>query len=187
MTPNGLPITTIEVPQSKLVTSFSSKSVANSNTPGVIDSSNPVPSAYYRAVAQLSASRHFQYTETNAYSGNNGRTAITAEAGGQQLIYTSGNAGNGRTPQPDGVILGAGAQLIHPSGQPESAQSPGTPTPVGSFNITELGDKLDKIGKDDNFRGLGATSPAASESFRTIRAAGFGEVLRGVSFTPGSR
>jgi hypothetical protein len=34
---------------------------------------------------------------------------------------------------------------------------------------------------------LSATSPAAGESFRTIRAAGFGEVLRGVSFTPGSR
>jgi hypothetical protein len=33
---------------------------------------------------------------------------------------------------------------------------------------------------------LGATSPAAGESFQTIKAAGFGEVLRGVSFTPGS-
>jgi hypothetical protein len=27
--------------------------------------------------------------------------------------------------------------------------APGAPTPVGSFNITELGDKADKIGKDD--------------------------------------
>jgi hypothetical protein len=34
---------------------------------------------------------------------------------------------------------------------------------------------------------LNAVSPAARESFRTVRAAGFGEVLRGVSFTPGSR
>jgi hypothetical protein len=34
---------------------------------------------------------------------------------------------------------------------------------------------------------LNAVSPAAGESFRTVRAAGFGEVLRGVSFTPGSR
>jgi hypothetical protein len=33
---------------------------------------------------------------------------------------------------------------------------------------------------------LSATSAAAGGSFRTIRAAGFGEVLRGVSFTPGS-
>ncbi len=52
------------------------------------------------------------------------------------------------------MILGAGAQLIHPSNQRESAQNPGTPAPVGSFNITELGDKADKIGEDDNFRGM---------------------------------
>ncbi len=46
------------------------------------------------------------------------------------------------------MILGAGAQLITPGA------APGTPTPVGSFNLTELDDKADKIGKDDNFRGL---------------------------------
>ena len=34
---------------------------------------------------------------------------------------------------------------------------------------------------------LSADSPAAGESFRTVRAAGFGEVLRRVSFAPGSR
>jgi len=180
MTPWGRPLGTIEVPADELVTSFSSKSelalnlspdgrtvsfmgyatkpgtvdVSNSNTPGVIDPTNPVPGAYYRAVAQLTDHGRFEFTETNAYSGNNGRAAITAEAGGKELIYTAGNAGNGSSPQPPGVILGAGAQLITPSGQPESAQNPGLPTPVGSFNITELGDKADKIGKDDNFRGL---------------------------------
>jgi len=31
-----------------------------------------------------------------------------------------------------------------------------------------------------------ATSPAAGEAFSVVRSAGFGEVLRGVSFTPGS-
>jgi hypothetical protein len=31
---------------------------------------------------------------------------------------------------------------------------------------------------------LAATGPAAGESFRTVRAARFAEVLRGVSFTP---
>ena len=105
-------------------------------------------SAYYRAVAQMSANGPLKITETNAYSGNNGRAAITAEAGGKQLSYTSGNAGNGGTPQPTGVILGAGAQLVTPGA------APGTPTPVGSFNITQLGHPADKIGKDDNFRGL---------------------------------
>jgi hypothetical protein len=34
------------------------------------------------------------------------------------------------------------------------AQSPGDPTPVGSFNVTQLGLPADKIGKDTNFRGL---------------------------------
>ncbi len=180
LTPWGQPLGTLEVPPSELVTSFSSKSelalnlspdgrtvsfmgylaapdtadVSNANTPGVIDPTNPVPGAYYRAVAQLSDRGQFQFTETNAYSGDNGRAAITAQAGGQELIYTAGNAGNGSTPQPTGVILGAGAQLITPSSRPEAAQDPGLPTPVGSFNVTALGDKADKIGKDDNFRGL---------------------------------
>jgi hypothetical protein len=31
------------------------------------------------------------------------------------------------------------------------------------------------------------TAPAAGESFRTVRTARFAEVIRGVSFTPGSR
>jgi len=180
ITPSGYPLTRINVPTSELVTSFSSKSelslnlspdgryvsfmgyvakpatldVSNANTPGAIDPSNPVPGAYYRAVAQLSGDGQLAFTETNAYSGDNGRAAITADVNGQELIYTAGNAGNGSNPQPNGIILGAGAQLINASRAPERAQSPGTPTPVGSFNVTELGDKADKIGKDDNFRGL---------------------------------
>ena len=70
------------------------------------------------------------------------------------VIYAAGNAGNGGTPQPDGVILGAGAQFIRPSFLPQAAQNPGQPTPLGSFSVTQLGDKPDKVGKDDNFRGL---------------------------------
>jgi hypothetical protein len=180
ISPLGFPLGQINVPTNDLVTSFSSKSelalnlspdgkyvsfvgyvakpdtvdVSNANTPGAIDPTNPVTGAYYRAVAQLSGSGRFQFTETNAYSGDNGRAAITADVNGQELIYSTGNAGNGSNPQPDGIILGAGAQLITPSSQPESAQTPGTPTPVGSFSVTELGDKADKVGKDDNFRGL---------------------------------
>jgi hypothetical protein len=132
---------------------------SNSNTPGVIDPTNPVgvnpttnAGAYYRAVARVGADGKFTFTETNAYSGNNGRAAIYNDAA--QVFYTAGNAGNGSNPQPNGVILGAGAQLIPFDGQPEADQNPGLPTPVASFNVTELGDKTDKIGKDDNFRGL---------------------------------
>ena len=51
-------------------------------------------------------------------------------------------------------MVGAGAQIMNASSQPEADQSPGSPTPVASFNVTQLGDTPDKIGKDDNFRGL---------------------------------
>ncbi|MBB5338080.1 hypothetical protein [Tunturiibacter gelidoferens] len=128
--------------------------VSNSNTPGVIDPTNPVGVAYYRAVATVNRSGKFTFTETNAYSGNNGRAAIFNNTNGASFFYTSGNAGNGSNPQPNGVILGAGAQIIDPANAPESFQNPGTPTPVASFSVTLLGDKADKIGKDDNFRGL---------------------------------
>jgi hypothetical protein len=164
--------------KNQLVTSFSSKSelglnlsldrkyvtfmgyvapidaidISNSNTPGVVDPTNPVGENAYRAVAQMDKFGTFQFTETNAYSGNNGRAAILNNFNG--VFYLAGNAGNGGNPQPNGIIIGAGSQILTPVVEPESAQSPGTPTPVGSFNITQLGDAADKIGKDTNFRGL---------------------------------
>jgi hypothetical protein len=179
LTPWGQEWGRIAVPTRDMVTSFSSKSelalnlstngqditfmgyrapvagidVSNSNTPGVIDPTNPVTSAYYRAVADLGRDGRFDsFTLTNAYSGNNGRAAILNNAA--NAIYTAGNAGNGSNPQPDGVILGAGTQILSRSFVPEWFQSPGAPTPVGSFNVTQLGDKADKTGKDTNFRGL---------------------------------
>jgi len=89
---------------------------------------------------------------TNAYSGNNGRAAILNSAA--NVIYTSGNAGNGANPQPDGIIIGAGTQIMNSEVKAEVAQNPGSPTPVGSFSITQLGLAADKVGKDTNFRGL---------------------------------
>jgi hypothetical protein len=180
LTPSGRPQGVIPVPSSDLVTSFSSKSegalnlspdgkyvtfidyvaapdtidASNANTPGVIDPTNPVTGANYRAVASLSATGQWNFTETNAYSGNNGRAAVEAKVNGKYYVYTAGNAGNGSNPQPTGVVLGAGTQIITPSSLPEAAQKPGAPTPVGSFSVTELGDSADKVGKDDNFRGL---------------------------------
>jgi hypothetical protein len=170
----------IKASSDQLVTSFSSKSelalhlstdgqyltfsgyvapideidASNSNTPGVVDPTNPVGENVYRAVAQVDRDGRFRFTETNAYSGNNGRAAIWNNSNGDDFIYTAGNAGNGSNPQPDGVILGAGTQIIPPANEPEKAQNPSTPTPVGSFSIAELGAKADKIGKDDNFRGI---------------------------------
>ena len=47
--------------------------VSNSNTPDVVDPTNPVPGLYYRVVAQIDARGKLHFTATNAYSGNNGR------------------------------------------------------------------------------------------------------------------
>jgi hypothetical protein len=129
--------------------------VSNSNTPDVVDPTNPVPSTDFRVVASVDQLGQFHFTKTNAYSGNNGRAAVLNNANGANVYYTTGNAGNGANPQPNGVIVGAGTQIITPSKLPLAQQpDPGQPTPVGSFNVTELGDKADKTGKDTNFRGL---------------------------------
>ena len=132
--------------------------VSNSNTPGANDPTNPVGEAFYRAVARVDREGHFTFTETNAYSGNNGRAAIlndsNANGNGDGFYYTVGNAGNGANPQPTNVILGAGSQWITATHQHEAQQTPGTPAPLASFSVTELGAKADKVGKDDNFRGL---------------------------------
>src|SRR5215469_2701042 len=172
---NGVPPT-----KDQMVTSFSSKSevalnlstdgrfltfmgylapinaidVSNSNTPAVFDSTNPVGTSYYRVAAQVDQKGKLRYTATNAYSGNNGRAAILNNTQGANLMYTAGNAGNGANPQPNGIIIGAGAQILTPEVKSLVAQSAGIPTPVGSFNITQLGEKADKVGKDTNFRGL---------------------------------
>ncbi len=172
---NGVPPT-----KDQMVTSFSSKSeialnlstdgnyltfmgylapidaidISNANTPAIFDSTNPDGLSAYRVVAQVDQKGKFQFTKTNAYSGNNGRAAIMNNTGGANLFYTAGNAGNGGNPQPDGIIIGAGLQILTPEIKAMVAQKPGAPTPVGSFNVTQLGDKLDKVGKDTNFRGL---------------------------------
>jgi hypothetical protein len=183
ITRSGTAVSSMQVPTSDMVTSFSSKSelalnlstngnqisfmgyqapvdaldVSNANTPGVVDPTNPVPGMNYRVVGTLGTSGKQSYTLTNAYSGNNGRAALVDDSGSQKsapLIDTAGNAGNGANPQPEGVVVGAGAQIMNQSSQPEADQSPGSPTPVGSFDVTQLNDPQDKIGKDDNFRGL---------------------------------
>ncbi len=129
--------------------------VSNSNTPFVIDPTDPVPGQNYRVVARVDARGHFSFTKTNAYSGNNGRAVIVNS--GANVAYLAGNAGNGSNPQPNGIIVGGGAQILTPQDKPLSQQvDPGLPTPLGSFNILQIPGtkKADKIGKDTNFRGL---------------------------------
>lgn len=128
--------------------------VSNANTPLVVDPTNPVGENTYRAAATVDKWGKFTFTLTNAYSGNNGRASILNDNKGDDFFYTAGNAGNGNNPQPEGVVIGAGTQFIEQSALPEIDQSPALPTPLGSFSVTQLGDKADKLGKDDNFRGL---------------------------------
>src|SRR3984893_17964295 len=128
--------------------------VSNSNTPADVDPTNPVPGSYYRVVADVDAHGRFHFTKTNAYSGNNGRAAILNDKNGPNLLHPGGNAGNGGNPQPNGIIIGAGTQILNDERAPLTAQNPGSPPPVGSFNITQLGRKPANIGNDTNFRGL---------------------------------
>ncbi|HEY4829021.1 MAG TPA: hypothetical protein VIH85_19765 [Solirubrobacteraceae bacterium] len=179
LTPWGQHIGTIPVPDNDLVTSFSSKSelalnlspegkylslvgyvaqpgeidVSNANTPGVIDPGNGDVGPFYRVVGQLNRWGQWTFTETNAYSGDNGRAAITNDENGQDLLYTAGNAGQSSRP-PANVVASTGAQFMTPSSLPEADQSPAAPTPLGSFNISQLGDPVDKSTKDNNYRGI---------------------------------
>ena len=136
--------------------------VSNSNTPGVVDPTNPVVSQYYRAVAEVDASGHLRITEGNAYSGNNGRAAIKAN----WLYYLTGNNNNGglSSSQLTGTQVGVdlitstGAELLVPGQAPPL---PPNINKIGDFEISQLIDPStgqpyanDKAGKDNNFRGL---------------------------------
>jgi hypothetical protein len=145
------------------VTSPNQLDASNSNTPGVVDPTNPVVSQYYRSVAEVDAFGHLQITDGNAYSGNNGRAAIK----GNSLYYLTGNDNNGglSSSQLSGTQIGinlvtsTGAELLVPG------QAPPVPpniTKIGDFEVTQVIDpstgkpyaKADKAGKDNNFRGL---------------------------------
>jgi hypothetical protein len=177
ITPSGKLVDTLAFPTDQLTTSFSSKSelalnlspdrkyltfvgyvaapntldVSNSNTPGIIDPTDPVGSAYYRGIAQIDGSGHITVTRTNAFTGDNGRAAIYA--GG--ALYAVGNSNSG-TGTPDDVVQATGVEFITPG------QAPGTPQQIGDFNIKQVIDpstgtyytRVDKPGKDTNYRGL---------------------------------
>ena len=135
--------------------------VSASNTPGVCDPTNPVfttfqsnpfvPTAYYRAVAEVDGDGHITYTDGNAYSGDNGRAAIK---GSNDLYYMVGNDNSGNlskkqmTTTYDGIDLvnATGSELLYPGLTP--------PTPPNIEMIGRLLFTGDKPGKDTNFRGI---------------------------------
>lgn len=127
---------------------------SNSNTPGVIDPTNPDGQQVYRGVGELDANGKFWITQTNAYSGDNGRAAILDDTTG--TYFTAGNSNNGSGTSVPGLIYGTGAQLVMPARASEADQTTGQPTPAGGFSITQVpgNAKADKLGKDTNFAGV---------------------------------
>ncbi|HKF53631.1 MAG TPA: hypothetical protein VKB26_15050 [Candidatus Acidoferrales bacterium] len=136
------------------VTSPNQLDVSNSNTPGVVDPSNPVVSQYFRSVAEVDAHGHLQITEGNAYSGNNGRAAIKANG----MYYTTGNDNNGGLSKTQLTDTQDGLNLINATGVELftlGQTNPATTNEIGDFEVTQVGfTKADKPGKDNNFRGL---------------------------------
>lgn len=144
------------------VTSPNQLDVSNSNTPGVVDPTNPAVSQYYRAVAEVDADGNLTITDGNAYSGNNGRAAIKANG----TYYLTGNDNNGglSSSQLTGTRIGVhlitstGAELLIPG---QAAPVPPNINKIGDFEIFQVTNpvtgkpyKADKAGKDNNFRGL---------------------------------
>ena len=135
--------------------------VSASSTPAICDPTSPVissfvstpvvPTAYYRAVAEVDSDGQLAITDGNAYSGDNGRAAIK---GGNGLYYMVGNDNSGNlakkqlTTTPIGIDLvnATGAELLAPG------QTPPAPPNIGMIGRLLFG--TDKPGKDTNFRGM---------------------------------
>jgi hypothetical protein len=136
--------------------------VSNGNTPGLIDPTNSSVGQYYRAVAEVDAHGHLMITESNDYSGDNGRGAVK----GGSLYYLVGNDNQGNLSKKELSTTFVGRDLVHDTGVEllVPGQAPALPpnnTKIGKFGIEQVIDPLtgtayaaDKPGKDDNYRGM---------------------------------
>jgi hypothetical protein len=146
------------------VTGVNQLDISNSNTPAVIDPTNPDVGQFYRAVAEVDAFGHIQVTDGNAYSGDNGRAVIK---GNNSIYYMVGNSNNGGLSKSELLDTQAGIDLTTATGAEllVPGQAPAVPpdiTMIGDFLIGQVIDPatgvdyttVDKAGKDDNFRGV---------------------------------
>jgi len=132
--------------------------VSNSNTPGLIDPSNPDVGQYFRGVAEVDAFGHVQVTDGNAYSGDNGRAVIK----GDGLYYMAGNDNNGGLSKTELGNTQAGVNLVNSTGAELLVPGQAPPVPpniqkIGDFEVGQVpaySGTVDKPGKDDNFRGV---------------------------------
>ena len=116
--------------------------ISNSNTtPSTETGNTDTAPRTDRAVAQVNSNGTTQFTNTYAYSGNNGRAVILASDGD---YYLAGNGGNGNG---DGNIANyTGVQRVAPGGGPAT-------TETGAVNPATYGLTDKKPFKENNFRG----------------------------------
>ncbi len=122
---------------------------SNANTPGVVDTTNSdtAPVTPRSVVAVNTSTGATTVTNTNDYSGNNIRAAISANG----AIYTAGNSGNGVKATDSVTTPGTiGAQLLATTGVQVVAPGTGASVTAGQFTGAADGYLL----KDNNFRGL---------------------------------
>jgi len=137
--------------------------VSNGNTPGLIDPTNAAVGQYYRSVAEVDAHGHFQITEGNAYSGDNGRGAFKGSDG---MYYMVGNDNSGNLSKKQTTTTTVGEELVSSTGAELLVPGQTPPVPpsinkIGDFEITQVIEPstgkpyaADKAGKDNNFRGI---------------------------------
>jgi len=118
--------------------------------------------AFPRTIVVLDDNNHFSYTPTINYGGNNGRAALLSSNG---LYYTVGNANNGNA-----STFGSNTNFTIPDVTETTGVEVVTPINAATVNVAipsgnsaevnpllQLGEnkgKVDKAGKDDNFRGI---------------------------------
>lgn len=175
---SGNQLLQVKVPSDQVTTSFSSKSegainfstngqdlsflgynaapntldASNSNTPVAPDSTNPDPAGpFNRVAADLGSDGSWSFTDSNAFSGDNGRAALLNNALG--VFYAAGNSNSGDSTTENAITDSGGAQAFTQSFETQAEQAPGAPiTRLGNFTFSTK----DKFGKDTNFRGLTA-------------------------------
>ena len=174
--PFGNQLLQVKVPADQVTTSFSSKSegainfstdgqdlsflgynaapntldASNSNTPLVPDSTNPDHAGpFNRVAADLGGDGSWSFTDSNAFSGDNGRAVLLNNHLG--VFYAAGNSNNGDSTTENAITDSGGAQGFAQSFATQAEQAPGVlSTRLGNFTYATK----DKFGKDTNFRGL---------------------------------
>jgi hypothetical protein len=134
--------------------------VSASSTPGLCDPTNPAvasyasapnPTAYYRSIAEVDARGDINYTDGDAYSGDNSRAVMKAD---NDLYYSVGNDNNGGLSKKQMPETQLGFDLSHSPGAELYTPGASPLVPPANNMISYFVFSGDKPGKDTNFRGL---------------------------------